>query len=120
MNKKYLGYGNEFRYGFRQHTQALFTLLPYKVEKVLCNVKRSGRKVVMEIALEAKGAQFSDHTFRVDVFDNGGKKNPSYSTIVHGSGKCGTFEFAMPLNKEKVRSAVVTELFTGVQHAVNF
>lgn len=120
VNKKYLGYGNEFRYGFQQHTQALFTLLPYKVEKVLCNVKRSGRKVVMEIALEAKGARFSDHTFRVDVFDKGGKKNPSYSTIVHGSGNRGTFEFSLPLNKEKVRSAVVTELFTGVQHAVNF
>ena len=120
VNKKYLGCHASFQYEFLQHTQALFTLLPYKVEKVLCNVERSGRKVVMKITLAAESSNFSDHTFRVDVFDNSGKKNPSYSTVVHGSGNRGQFEFQMPLNKEKVRNAVITELLTGVQCSVNF
>jgi hypothetical protein len=120
LNKKYLGYHNAFKYGFLPETQALCTLLPYKAEKVLCNVKRSGRKVVMEILLEAQTRTFCDHTFRVDIFDREGKKNASCSAIVHGSGRNGKFEFTLPLNKEKVHKAVITELLTGVTATVTF
>ena len=120
LNKKYLGFGDSFRYGFLPETQALFTLLPYKAEKVLCNVKRSGRKVFMEITLQARSRKFCDHTFRVDIFDASGKKNPSYSAIVHGTGPKSTHGFTLPLNKNKVHKAVITELLTGAAGTVTF
>ena len=120
LNKKYLGFHNAFKYGFLPESQALFTLLPYKAEKVLCNVKRTGRKVVMEIALDAQSRKFCDHTFRVDIFDADGKKNDSYSSIVYSSGRSGKYEFSLPLNKKRVHKAVITELLTGAAASVAF
>lgn len=121
VNKKYIGFGKNFTYAFLPETQALFTLLPYKAEKLLCQVKHSGRKVTFDISLGAVSRKFSDHTFKVDVFDGKGKKNNSYSRIVHGTGGRGKLEFALPLNKGKSPwSAEITELLTGVRTKVTF
>ena len=119
LNKKHLGFYKSFQYGFLPETQALFTLLPYKAGKLLCSVKRTGRKVRMEIVLKADSSKFSDHTFRVDIFDASGKKNDSYSEIIHGSGNRGKHEFVLPLNKNQAVKAVITELLTGIQTQVD-
>lgn len=120
LSGKYLGYKQQFVHGFLPATQGIFALLPEKVEKVTCGVKRSGRRVTLSFAAAGKINPGVDHLFKVRVFNSKGVENESFAEVVFGKKNKGVFEFALPLNKGSEKwSARITELYSGVETKVS-
>ncbi len=120
INKKYLGFTDKFKYPFAPDTQALFALMPYKVEAVKLDLKSNARRVTLNIeAVKSSGSGSCDHTFRVKVYSPDGKENKSFSQMVFADKNQGSMSFVLPLNlPEKNWKFEVTDIISGITESV--
>ena len=120
INKKYLGFTDKFKYPLAPDTQALFALMPYKVEALKCALSQNGRRVTLNVeAVRSDNNGRLAHTFRVKVFSPDGKENKSFSQMVFADSNKGSMSFVLPLNlPEKNWKFEATDIISGMNESV--